>query len=321
MRRKLASILALTMVVSILSGCGEQKAVGNGDNTTKTEDMQGKSDETGTKVDRSSFVPEEDPVEQTNDSLKILTSTHVVTERLTKLEEQFHEKYPDVEIQYLEPVGTDEESRKDYFTKTATEIMAGEGPDLIIADSFAGFEFENIYKMVDAGAFYDLNNFLLPDENFQEADYVSAALEAGQFSGRQYLMPHSLGNPYYITTEEILQAEGINLSDITDYGSLLEQFGNFAREHTLPAAFGPARNDTLYLLNYADVKAGTADAKKETIVRAMENYGTIYTQDVNGSYSFERNAANLTGDICNLVFWEYGYEAVGPMGNLNRQAT
>lgn len=218
-------------------------------------------------------------------------------------------------------MGTDEESRRDYFTKTATEIMAGEGPDLVIADSFADFEFENIYKMVQAGAFYDLNNILLPDENFQEEDYVSAALEAGQFSGKQYLMPHSLGNPYYITTEEILKAEGINPENITDYSSLLEQFGGFAKDHALPATFGPTRNDTLYLLNYADVKAGTADAENDNMRKTMENYGTIYTQDVNGSYGFESNVTNLTNDICNLVFWEYGYEAVGTMGALNRQAT
>lgn len=100
MRKKLAYILALAMVVSALSGCGEQKAIENG-GVAGVEDTQGKTDDVEQKVDRSSFVPEKDPVEQTNDSLKILTSTHVITEKLMKLEEKFHEKYPDVGIQYL----------------------------------------------------------------------------------------------------------------------------------------------------------------------------------------------------------------------------
>ncbi len=64
---------------------------------------------------------------------------------------QYNSMYPGKKIVFINIDSLDE-----YRSRISSEIMAGEGPDIIYFDSYT---IKNLYKIFQTGAFYDLPPF------------------------------------------------------------------------------------------------------------------------------------------------------------------
>jgi len=141
---------------------------------------------------------------------------------------EFKRLYPDIELDIID-FGTDlSGARSAYLQTLQTELMSGKGPDLIVS---AYFDFPDIRKAIEAGVFYDLDNFLLNDEDFNFDLYNKAVLETGVFNGNRYIMPINYQTPIILTTQENLRAESIDINSFKTFTGFYESIKKYADRH------------------------------------------------------------------------------------------
>ncbi len=111
---------------------------------------------------------------------------------------------------------------KSYLTKEqlgeelTAAIQAGEGPDLIYLDACSGVD---IPKAMEEGWFLEIE---IPDRiNNTPAEYAPGILEAGQYQGKQYLLPMFAQYPIVFGEKGDLEEAGIYP---TETGQDLEEF-------------------------------------------------------------------------------------------------
>ena len=146
------------------------------------------------------------------------------TQYLTPAINIFKDKYPDVEVEIVRFSGDSFDEREVYRTMLSTELLAGQGPDLVVEDTQF---FPDIYKAMSSGVFVDLNHFIKSDDAFNLDEYNQTALECGVFKDRRYIMPLQYNLPILLTTQEILDAEGIDPADLRTFDGFMrvtEQF-------------------------------------------------------------------------------------------------
>ena len=122
-----------------------------------------------------------------------------------------------VEIQTL---ARNKEEREPQIQKLKTEIMAGKGPDLFLlecipenAEIEGGFLIDNPYKTMQSGALASLDTFMEKDSYWEDGNYNKTFLKAGQYDGRQYIIPMSVC--YYVLprSEDIEEMTGDTLEE------------------------------------------------------------------------------------------------------------
>ena len=81
------------------------------------------------------------------------------------------------------------ENNDDMCTKMSTEIMAGEGPDIISLNQNLPFE-----KLIENEAFLDINSLINNDETKDKIEldeYNSFIMNVGVYDGKRYIVPLS----------------------------------------------------------------------------------------------------------------------------------
>jgi len=114
---------------------------------------------------------------------------------------------------------------EDYRTKLATELMIGEGPDLILISmngTGANDFFPDMTKMAQNHAFMDINSL-----GMDLSKCNSKVMKAGELNGEQIILPlnYSLGILY--TTEEKLKKAGVEVYDgitLNEFAKNLDSF-------------------------------------------------------------------------------------------------
>ena len=157
-------------------------------------------------------------VEQTNDSLKIAYwgTNSLISGPLY----EFKQQHPDVEVTTdFQPYTEEDPLGEAFFKRISAEVMSGSGPDLIIL----GQRGMNGNKMMRSGAFADLNEFIENDPDFDLSKYNGKVLEAGQADGKQYIMPLTYTIPLVLTTQEMLDKTGFDISTADNYNAFLEE--------------------------------------------------------------------------------------------------
>ena len=161
-------------------------------------------------------VPKE--VEQTNDSLRVAYFGTNLTVSYPLYE--FKQQHPDVEVTTdFQPYSDNDMEEDDFFTRISAEIMSGSGPDIIISQ----FGKMNANKMMRSGAFEDLNEFIENDPEFDLSKYNANVLKGGQVEGKQYIMPLTYTIPLVLTTQELLDKAGFDISTADNYNAFLEE--------------------------------------------------------------------------------------------------
>lgn len=115
------------------------------------------------------------------------------------------ELYPKVE--FTENVFGNEQYN-DMNTKLSTELMAGEGPDIII---FGASTFNSLNKVAKSGIFTDLNELISKDKDFNKNDYYKNIFDCGIYDNKRMYIPLEYSIPYFRTTDLTLKENNITI--------------------------------------------------------------------------------------------------------------
>lgn len=139
------------------------------------------------------------------------------------------DKYPEISWNLVDKSGL---TAEDYRAELLSELETGEGPDLIFLDEYSCESPEFLMKN---GYFAELDPWL--DSGmcvWQESDFLTGTMEAGQMDGSQYIIPVSVDIPVLCSTREQLERAGIWVEDLNGTGAILtaaaayyQQTGNF----------------------------------------------------------------------------------------------
>lgn len=124
---------------------------------------------------------------------------------LKKVLQEYKSQYPNVKVEevYFSDLNT-------YRTKLTSEIMGGEGPDIIFFNSYT---IGDINKIIRNGVFADLKPFINNNKDFELKDYNEKLLEVGKYNGKLFFIPVSYSVDMITTTSEILKKSNIDLSN------------------------------------------------------------------------------------------------------------
>ena len=166
-------------------------------------------------------------VKEGNETLHVVTEASF-EEDVMEAKSFFQIEHPEIQIE-VQVLKQDREERTSEIQKIRTEIMAGNGPDVFLlgcADELISEEdqqeclFSNVNKAMESGGFAALDTYMQKDEYWEHDTYQPAILKAGQYKGRQYVIP--LGCTYFIyahpETEDVLTGTTLEdwLEEITE---------------------------------------------------------------------------------------------------------
>lgn len=104
----------------------------------------------------------------------------------------------------------DPQKRETEIQKLRTEIMAGKGPDVFLMGQESELVeedvmqlFENPYQTMQSGALASLDKYMEKDDYWEEGTYQKVFLKAGQYNGRQYIIPLSVYYQVYLRTDDM----------------------------------------------------------------------------------------------------------------------
>ena len=99
----------------------------------------------------------------------------------------------------------------DEFTqKFTTSMLAGDGPDIIVAQSRL---MPSIYNMAKNGAFLDLNTLMKNDPEMKLTDYYQPIIDSGVIGGKRYFIPLDFSIPALVTTGDVLKKNNITIDE------------------------------------------------------------------------------------------------------------
>ena len=122
----------------------------------------------------------------------------------------FNEKYDDVEVK-IQTLSEEPETRETQIQKLRTQIVAGKGYDVYILNNlrYGSGEpldelplFDNPYKTMQSGVFSPLNDNMNQDSYWKGTSYFDPLLKAGQYEGKQYILPLSFESELFLSNTE-----------------------------------------------------------------------------------------------------------------------
>lgn len=181
MKNKIAIILTLQFIITVFvfSGCGESTASSNSSKLTYC-------------------AYNEDVICD-------------IIERYNKYCTKHHDESYQIEI-------VEYDSLEEMYTIMATEIMSGDGPDIISLDQPLPFE-----KLIENHAFADVDELINTyGSNIDFNDYNTKVMESGIVNRKRYFVPFFYCPNIFISTQEKLKEYDLNFSDFS-YKELSKQ--------------------------------------------------------------------------------------------------
>ena len=139
------------------------------------------------------------------------------------------------------------ENNDEMFTKMSTELMAGEGPDIISLNQKLPFE-----KLIENGAFLDINTLINNDKTKDKIDlseFNSVIMDVGVYNGKRYIVPLYYGTDVLVSTQERFERFGMSCNNgmpIT-YSEISNMFSTYFHNQ---CDYGFVSNDEKTLLWY-----------------------------------------------------------------------
>lgn len=216
--------------------------------------------------------------------------------------EEYKEKYPDVDLR-IETYSVSE-GLVATMERLNTEIMAGEGPDLILMEVWGNGD---VYKMMDAGAFAPLDDFMDADSEWDKGKYVESALDAGAFHGKQMLMPLKYSPAMSVASQEGMERAGVPWEDTVDILTYARQAADLYEEGDAERVFaegGQLRPFAEMLTgNFLDYGKKAMAVGERELRQACEAYKRIYPEESGESMAGEDGYYGYggliaSGDVC-----------------------
>lgn len=207
MKNKIAIILTLQFIITVFafSGCGESTASSNSSKLTYC-------------------AYNEDVICD-------------IIERYNKYcKKHYDESYQIEIVQY--------DSLEEMYTIMATEIMSGDGPDIISLDQPLPFE-----KLIENHAFADVDELINTyGSNIDFDDYNTKVMESGIVNRKRYFVPFFYCPNIFISTQEKLKEYDLNFSDFS-YKELSKQL---SQEKVSCSLFGNESDNYSLLYSFID---------------------------------------------------------------------
>ena len=207
MKNKIAIILTLQFIITVFafSGCGESTASSNSSKLTYC-------------------AYNEDVICD-------------IIERYNKYcKKHYDESYQIEIVQY--------DSLEEMYTIMATEIMSGDGPDIISLDQPLPFE-----KLIENHAFADVDELINTyGSNIEFNDYNTKVMESGIVNRKRYFVPFFYCPNIFISTQEKLKEYDLNFSDFS-YKELSKQL---SQEKVSCSLFGNESDNYSLLYSFID---------------------------------------------------------------------
>lgn len=220
MKRCMLLILSAALVIS--AGCGSEK---KNDETKKILESEIAGEITVSCYDAMLYK-------------KFLEEAAVLFESKypgTKINVEVFSKMPEVKTQTLEDgsmVSYTEDSdspedRTNYINRMNTELMSGQGADILAMDILP------YYKFAESGQLEDLNRYMNADEGFDLSGYKSNIIEGTRYKEGQYIIPLDFGYEFYSfdksrvsggTAQTLRAKDRFTYWELTDL--IMEQFSN-----------------------------------------------------------------------------------------------
>ena len=126
----------------------------------------------------------------------------------------YQEAHPNIELAFVSPATNDLTEREAVISQLNAEILSGDGPDLFIMEGYRRTEsnlFPDIEKAMANGAFLDLTEAMERQGLSRGEDFYTAVLDAGQWEGRQYVLPLAFSVPLMTSAADVLYASSFDL--------------------------------------------------------------------------------------------------------------
>ena len=207
MKNKIAIILTLQFIITVFvfSGCGESTASSNSSKLTYC-------------------AYNEDVICD-------------IIERYNKYCKKHYDESYQIEI-------VEYDSLDEMYTIMATEIMSGDGPDIISLDQPLPFE-----KLIENHAFADVDELINTyGSNIDFNDYNTKVMESGIVNRKRYFVPFFYCPNIFISTQEKLKEYDLNFSDFS-YKELSKQL---SQEKVSCSLFGNESDNYSFLYSFID---------------------------------------------------------------------
>ena len=136
------------------------------------------------------------------------------------------------------------DSLEEMYTIMATEIMSGDGPDIISLDQPLPFE-----KLIENHAFADVDELINTyGSNIDFNDYNTKVMESGIVNRKRYFVPFFYCPNIFISTQEKLKEYDLNFSDFS-YRELSRQL---SQEKVSCSLFGNESDNYSLLYSFID---------------------------------------------------------------------
>lgn len=134
------------------------------------------------------------------------------------------------------------DSLEEMYTIMATEIMSGDGPDIISLDQPLPFE-----KLIENHAFADVDELINTyGSNIDFNDYNTKVMESGIVNRKRYFVPFFYCPNIFISTQEKLKEYDLNFSDFS-YKELSKQL---SQEKVSCSLFGNESDNYSFLYSF-----------------------------------------------------------------------
>lgn len=136
------------------------------------------------------------------------------------------------------------DSLEEMYTIMATEIMSGDGPDIISLDQPLPFE-----KLIENHAFADVDELINTyGSNIDFNDYNTKVMESGIVNRKRYFVPFFYCPNIFISAQEKLKEYDLNFSDFS-YKELSKQL---SQEKVSCSLFGNESDNYSFLYSFID---------------------------------------------------------------------
>ena len=207
MKNKIAIILTLQFIITVFtfSGCGESTASSNSSKLTYC-------------------AYNEDVICD-------------IIERYNKYCKKHYDESYQIEI-------VEYDSLDEMYTIMATEIMSGDGPDIISLDQPLPFE-----KLIENHAFADVDELVNTyGSNIDFNNYNTKVMESGIVNRKRYFVPFFYSPNIFISTQEKLKEYDLNFSDF----SYIELSKQLSQEKVSYSLFGNESDNYSFLYSFID---------------------------------------------------------------------
>ncbi len=294
----------ITVFLAIILSTQFPSCTKEDDITTETENPAAHTDESQSEETTPETEPETEPFDMPPETNELVVYSNSMTRSvMTAAVNFFQEQYPDVDVTY-ENVSDDA-----YEQLLKTELAAGAGPDIVYTlDIYV----DDVYKLMLSNIFMNLDGFMDNDDSFNKDDYIPGVFNSGVLNGKRYFAPIEFTAHSALTTQEILDEEGLTLDEIKTFDGYIDSIYNYNQKYAddpeKSAIYDqdPAWYEAYKLINsfgstyinYENNKITINDTEKETFRTLMDGIRKIYDMPVVDSFVMGSDREGLTRHKC-----------------------